>query len=42
MKAQRKQIMVEAPEGYHWVSVQGRYYLSKGTGKRKMPFKVKA
>ena len=41
MKAQRKKVMVEAPDGYHWVIEGGRYYLGKGTGKRTAPFKLK-
>jgi len=35
MKAKRKpnKIMVKAPEGYHWMSKQGRYYLMPHEGK---------
>jgi hypothetical protein len=50
MKAKRtaSKIMVKAPEGYHWMSKQGRFYLMKHEGKfvphkdaaLEMPFKV--
>lgn len=49
MKVKKKQVMVEAPSGYHWMSEGGRYYLMPHKGKfvphkgaaLKMPFKVK-
>ena len=50
MKAKRKpnKIMVKSPEGYHWMSKQGRFYLMPHEGKfvshkdasLEMPFKV--
>jgi len=44
----KKEVMVKAPSGYHWMSQQGRYYLMPHEGKFKphegasleMPFKV--
>ncbi len=35
MKAKRKpnKIMVKSPEGYHWMSKQGRFYLMPHEGK---------
>lgn len=49
MKAKKKQVMVKAPSGYHWMSEGGRYYLMPHEGKfvphknaaLEMPFKVK-
>jgi len=49
MKASRKKVMVNAPDGYHWMTEGGRYYLMPHKGKfvphkgaaLKMPFKVK-
>ncbi len=49
MKAQRKEVMVDAPKGYHWMTEKGRHYLMphsddfvahKGASV-KAPFKVK-
>ena len=48
-KKQKGKVMVSAPEGYHWMSKSGRYYLMKHKGKfvphkgasLEMPFKVK-
>ena len=50
MKAVKKKVMVKAPEGYHWMSEKGRFYLMKHSGKfvphtgaaLEMPFNVKA
>jgi hypothetical protein len=44
----KKEIMVKAPSGYHWMNQRGRYYLMPHEGKFKphdgasleMPFKV--
>ena len=33
MKAKKKQVMVDAPSGYHWMSEGGRYFLMKHEGK---------
>ena len=45
MKAKRKQIMVDAPDGYYWMEERGRYYLMPGEAHKgamtKAPFKVK-
>ena len=50
MKAKKKDIkkMVKAPEGYHWMSKGGRYYLMQHEGKftphenasLEMPFRI--
>lgn len=32
---------VKAPEGYHWVSDKGRYYLSEGKGEAEAKFRLK-
>lgn len=50
MKAVKSKVMVKAPEGYHWMSEKGRFYLMKHSGKfvphegaaLEMPFNVKA
>lgn len=44
----KKEVMVKAPSGYHWMNQRGRYYLMPHEGKFKphegasleMPFKV--
>jgi hypothetical protein len=51
MKARKSKttVMVPAPEGYHWMSERGRYFLMPHEGKFKphtnaaleMPFKIK-
>ena len=51
MKAKKKEIkkMVKAPEGYHWMTEGGRYYLMPHKGDFKphknaaleMPFRIK-
>ena len=50
MKAKKKnsKVMVSAPDGYHWMSKGGRYYLMEHSGEFKphkgaaleMPFKT--
>jgi len=50
MKAKKKTVMVKAPEGYHWMTEKGRYYLMPHEGEFKahkgasleMPFKIKS
>jgi hypothetical protein len=47
MKTKRKEVMVSAPDGYHWMVERGRYYLMIGDYKKhngaakQVPFKVK-
>lgn len=40
MKKTNKQVKVQAPEGYHWETQQGRHYLAKGKGSTAATFRV--
>lgn len=48
MKAKRKEVQVAAPDGYHWMTERGRYYLMPGEyqehpgASEKVSFKIKA
>ena len=43
MKAVKKKTHeeVSAPEGYHWTSDSGRYYLYPGKGEQKAKFRLR-